>query len=82
MSDRTACHFASGKPSIVQSTDFAHRLPTGEGLLRFETVQEAVDAVRAVESDYERHAAPARRIAERHFDSRRVLGSLVDRVGL
>jgi len=82
VSDRTACYLASGKPSIVQATGFAHRLPTGDGLLAFETVQEAVDAVRSVEAEYARHAAAARRIAEDHFDSRRVLESLLERVGL
>jgi hypothetical protein len=82
VSDRTACYLASGKPSIVQSTGFAPRLPTGDGLLAFDTVQEAVDAVRSVERDYEHHAAAARRIAEDHFDARIVLGSLLERVGL
>jgi hypothetical protein len=82
ISDRTACYLASGKPAIVQSTGFAHALPTGQGLLAFETVQQAVDAVRGVGSDYTMHAAAARRIAEEHFDSQRVLGRLLERVGM
>lgn len=82
ISDRTACYLASGKPAIVQATGFGHRLPTGEGLLTFETVQQAVDAVHAFEADYDRHAAAARRLAEDHLDSRLVLASMLERAGL
>jgi hypothetical protein len=82
ISDRTACYLASGKPAIVQATGFERRLPTGEGLLTFETVQQAVDAVHAFDADYDRHAAAARRVAEDHLDSRRVLASILERAGL
>jgi hypothetical protein len=41
-------------------------------LLRFETLDEAAAALAAVEADYGRHAAAARRLAEEHFDGRRI----------
>lgn len=82
ISDRTACFLASGKPAIVQSTGFEHRLPTGTGLLTFSTVAEAVEALRQVQDDYTRHAQAARRLAEEHFDSDAVLSSLLSRAGL
>jgi hypothetical protein len=81
-SDRTACYLASGKPAVVQSTGFEGRLPTGEGLLTFRTVPEAVAAIEAIESGYLAHANAARQIAEEHLDSDLVLGSLLERVGL
>jgi hypothetical protein len=81
-SDRTACYLASGKPAVVQSTGFEWRLPSGEGLFTFGTVPEAVAAIEAIESDYLAHGNAARRIAEEHFDSDVVLGSLLERVGL
>jgi hypothetical protein len=81
-SDRTACYLASGKPAVVQSTGFERRLSTGEGLLTFGTVPEAVAGIEAIESDYPAHAKAARRIAEEHFDSDLVLGSLLERVGV
>jgi hypothetical protein len=81
-SDRTACYLASGKPAVVQSTGFEWRLPTGEGLLTFGTVPEAVAGVETIESDYLVHARAARRIAEEHLDSDVVLGSLLERVGV
>jgi hypothetical protein len=82
ISDRTACYLASGKPAVVQSTGFEWRLPTGKGLLTFETREEAVAAIRTVNEHYLEHCRAARRIAEEHFDSSRVLGSLVEAVGL
>jgi hypothetical protein len=42
-------------------------------------VDEAVDALRAVDADYGAHARAAREIAEAHFDSDRVLGSILER---
>jgi hypothetical protein len=82
VSDRTPSFLASGKPALVQSTGFEWRLPVGEGLLTFSTVQEAVDGLASIEDDYLRHAKAARRLAEQHFDSAKVLGSLLERVGL
>jgi hypothetical protein len=81
-SDRTACYLASGKPAVVQSTGFEWRLPTGDGLLTFGTVQEAVEGIEAIEDDYLAHAEAARRIAEERFDSGLVLGSILEQVGL
>lgn len=82
ISDRTACFLASGKPAVVQSTGFEHRVPTGEGLLSFSTIPEAVEALHRVRDDYEHHARAARRLAEERFDSDAVLASLLSRAGL
>jgi hypothetical protein len=82
VSDRTPSFLASGKPALVQSTGFEWRVPTGEGLLTFRTVQEAVDGLAAIDRDYLAHAEAARGIAEQYFASDVVLGSLLERVGL
>jgi hypothetical protein len=81
-SDRTACYLASGKPAIVQSTGLEWRLPKRDGLLTFETVQEAVKGIEAIEGDYLAHAEAARRIAEEQLDSSLVLGSILEQAGL
>jgi glycosyltransferase involved in cell wall biosynthesis len=80
-SDRSACFLASGKPVLVQDTGFASALPTGEGLLAYSTLDEAVAGVEAIRSNYERHARAARAVAEEHFDSDKVLGRLLAEVG-
>jgi len=57
-------------------------LPSGEGLLAFTDLDEAIAGVEEIERDYEGHARAARAIAERHFDSDRVLGDLLVRLEL
>jgi hypothetical protein len=75
---RSACYLASARPVVVQDTGFSKFLPTGEGLFAFSTTDEAVAAIEAVESDYERHCRAAREIAEEYFDARKVLSKLLD----
>jgi hypothetical protein len=75
---RSACYLAAGRPVVVQDTGFASILPVGEGILPFTTAEEAAAAVRAVESDYARHAKAARGIAEAWFGSDRVLTRLIE----
>jgi glycosyltransferase involved in cell wall biosynthesis len=79
-SDRSACYLASGRPVLAQDTGFGRRLPTGEGLLAFSDTDDVVAGLEELESDYERHRAAARRIAEDHLASDRVLGSLLERL--
>jgi|RhiMetdeSRZDD1v2_1073273.scaffolds.fasta_scaffold01960_4 hypothetical protein len=80
-SDRSACYLASGRPVLAQETGFSRFLPVGEGLLSFETVDDAVAGVESIRSDYGRHARRARQLAEELLDSDRVLSALLDRLG-
>ena len=81
-SERDACYLACGKPVVAQDTGFSNILPTGEGLFGFSTVEEAVAAIEAINSDYARHCNAARRIAEEYFEARRVAATLLADVGL
>jgi hypothetical protein len=80
-SDRSACYLASGRPVIAQDTGFGRSLPIGEGLFAFRTTDDVLGAVEALRTDYARHMRAARGIAETYFDSRTVLGTLLERVG-
>jgi hypothetical protein len=75
---RSACYLAAGRPVVVQETGFSKVLPTGEGIISFSNINEAVDGIREIENDYERHSRAARAIAEEYFDSGRVLGKLIE----
>lgn len=77
-SDRTTRYLASGRPALVQDTGFGRTLPVGEGLLGFRTLDDAVSGAFSIASDYERHRAAARRIAEEYFDSGRVLARFLE----
>ncbi|MFL5822336.1 MAG: glycosyltransferase [Solirubrobacteraceae bacterium] len=81
-SDRSACYLAAGKPVVTQDTGFGNVLPTGEGLFSFRTEDEALAALQDIERDYARHASAAREIAREHFAAERVLGRLLDEVGV
>ncbi|CAN5223827.1 hypothetical protein BH11PLA2_BH11PLA2_17670 [soil metagenome] len=81
-SDRSAVYLASGRPVLAQNTGFDAYLPTGEGLLSFDTLDNILAGIDAINSDYSRHRKAARAIAEEHFDSDRVLTRLLGRVGL
>jgi hypothetical protein len=78
ISDRTLCYLATGRPAVVEDTGPSAYLPNGEGLLRFGSLEEAVDAVRRVDADYARHCRAAREIAESSFDAKVILASLLD----
>lgn len=80
-SDRSVCYLASGKPVVAQDTGFSRYLPTGAGLFGFTTAEEAAEAIERMERDYRHHAHAARGLAERCFDSDRVLSSLLQRIG-
>jgi hypothetical protein len=79
VSDRTLCYLASGKPVVVQDTGPSAFLPSGEGMFRFSTVEEAAEALATIESRYEGHCRAARAIAEAFFDARVVLSDILNR---
>ena len=78
ISDRTLCYLASGRPVVVQDTGPSAVLPNGLGMFRFSTVEEAVQALAAVNKDYPRHRRAARELAESFFDGRRILASVLE----
>jgi hypothetical protein len=80
VSDRTVCYLASGKPVVVQDTGPSSFLPSGEGMFRFSTIEEAAEALALIDSQYERHCHAARSIAEAFFDARRVVSDILNLV--
>jgi hypothetical protein len=56
-------------------------VPTGEGLFAFSSSDEVLAGIEELQSGYGRHAEAARFLAERHLDSDRVLGTLLERLG-
>ena len=77
-SDRTASYLASGRPALVQSTGFERCLPTGRGVLCFETLDEAAAAVEDIRANYPAHRAAAREFAAAYLDARIVLPAMLE----
>ena len=75
-SDRSVCYLAAGKPVVTQDTGFGKVAHTGAGLFAYETMEEAVAALEAIDRDYPSHSRAARRIAEEFFGADRVLARL------
>jgi hypothetical protein len=80
LSERSLCYLASGRPVLAQDTGLEELYPTGEGLVTYTTLDEAVAGVESIRAEPAAHAAAARALAEEHFDSDRVLGRLLDRM--
>jgi hypothetical protein len=78
VSDRTLCYLASGKPVVIQDTGPSDYLAGGEGLFRFQNLDQAAAAVDAIDQDYGRHCHAARSLAETHFDARRVAERILE----
>lgn len=72
-SDRSICYLASGKPVLVQDTAIEKNLPVGEGLLTFRNMNEIIEGINKINSDYLYHCTMARKIAEQYFDSNKIL---------
>jgi hypothetical protein len=81
-SDRSACYLAAGHPVITQDTGFGAHLPTGEGLFAFNTRDDVLAALDAVNADYAHHQRVARAIAEEYFRAETVLARLLEDAGL
>jgi hypothetical protein len=81
-SDRSICYLASGKPVLAQDTGLQGLYPTGEGLITFTTLEEALAGVEELLGHYVRHAHAARALAEEHFDSDKVLSRILDELSV
>jgi hypothetical protein len=81
-SDRTVRYLASGKPTLVQDTGFSRILPAGEGVVPFQSLDEAVAGAADIVARYPEHSAAARRVAEEHFAAERVLARFCEEAGI
>jgi hypothetical protein len=77
-SDRTECYLASGRPALVQDTGWTAHLPSGDGLLAFSDIDQAIAGIERINRDYNRHAREALDVARAHFDARVVLPKLLE----
>jgi hypothetical protein len=81
-SDRGAAYLASGRPVVQQDTGFGAHLPCGRGLFSVRDVNDAAAAIDAIAGDYQRHSRWAREIAVEYLDATKVLGGMLNELGL
>jgi hypothetical protein len=81
-SERDVCYLASGKPVIAQDTGFSNILPIGSGLFAFRKIEDVLEALQAIHSDYEGHCRAARKVAEDYFDAEKVTTKILEDLNL
>lgn len=77
-SERSACYLAAGRPVITQDTGFGCKLPTGEGLFAFNTMDQILAAFDSINSNYKKHSKAAADIAEEYFKAETVLENVLN----
>ena len=77
---RSACYLAMGRPVITQETKWSKYISAGMGLLAFNNMETAIDALREVSSNISKHSKAAREIAEEYFDSNKVLSTMLEKL--
>jgi hypothetical protein len=78
---RSACYLALGRPCVLQDTGWSHVYPTGRGLFAYQTIDQALAGIAAVNAGYAAHSRAARQLAVQMFDARKVLADLITRAG-
>lgn len=77
ISDRSLAYLATGRPVMAEETGYSAFTPTGEGLLSFRTLDEAIGGIQRINDDYGRHSIAARELVEAYFDSAACLEEMV-----
>ena len=62
----------------MQDTGRSSFLPNGEGMFRFNTVEEAAAALEQVKASYAHHCRAARDLAETYFDANKIVARILD----
>lgn len=81
-SDRSACYLAAGRPVITQETGFTRLYGGQRGLFAFQTLEDIVEAAKAIRADYAMHSRAAYEIAAEHFEATKVVGRLLEQAGV
>jgi hypothetical protein len=81
-SERDACYLASGKPVISQDTGFGNVIPTGNGLFAFTRMEQVLEAIERINSDYRAQCEAARALAVEYFDAKKVAGRMLADLGM
>ncbi len=76
-SERSLSYLASGKPVIVQDTGFSKNFEMKKGVFAFQSIEDILDAVFQINSDYAFQCKQARNWVEENFSSEKVLRKLL-----
>ncbi|MGH7213889.1 MAG: glycosyltransferase family 1 protein [Tepidisphaeraceae bacterium] len=77
---RTACYLAAGRPAVVQDTAWSRYVPSGNGIIAFNTMDQAVAGVKEVSENWPRHRAAAYDVAREYLAPDKVLPPMIEAI--
>ena len=77
---RTCCYLAAGRPALVQDTTWSRYIPSGNGLIAFDTLEEAAARLEALRQDPHKHRVAAYELAREYFAPDRVVTPMLERI--
>jgi hypothetical protein len=77
---RTACYLAAGRPAVVQDTAWSRYVPSGEGIIAFTTMDEAIAGLKRIAADPAKHQAAAYDVAREYLAPDKVLPPMIDAI--
>jgi hypothetical protein len=77
---RSCCYLGAGRPCVVQDTGWSKYVPSGQGIIGFSTMNEAVAGLEAVLSNPQQHQRAAIDIAREYLAHDKVLPKMLDAI--
>lgn len=77
---RTACYLAAGRPAVVQDTAWSRYIPAGDGLIAFDTMEQAIAGINEVIANPVRHQAAAYELAKQYLTPQKVLVPMIEQI--
>ena len=69
-----------GRPAVVQDTKWSRYVPSGSGVIAFDTMEQTLAALDEVQSNWHRHSAAAYELAREYLAPDRVLPRMLEDV--
>jgi hypothetical protein len=77
---RTACYLAAARPAVVQETGWSKFIPSGSGVIAFETLDETIAAIKQIIAQPQKHRQAAYEIAREYLTPRKVLAPMLEQI--
>ena len=77
---RTACYLAAGRPAVVQETGWSRYVPSGQGVIAFATMPEAIDGLRQIHGNWKSHSHAAYEVAREYLAPDKVLPPMIEAI--
>lgn len=77
---RTCCYLAAGRPAVVQDTKWSRYVPSGQGVIAFDTMEQAIAGLNEIAARPKQHQAAAYDIAREYLAPDRVVAPMLEAI--